>query len=85
MTIIASVILFVFLLETDAEEARSQLVNFPLSICWALLVGTYSVLVVVIADLLQPLSCIQNVLKATNQSPATIQADALLKTRDPEN
>jgi len=53
MISLASTILFVFLLETD-QDAVQFLLGFQLSICWALLVGTYSLLAVVIYDLSTP-------------------------------
>jgi hypothetical protein len=53
MVALASTILFVFLLETD-QDAMQYLLGFQLSICWSLLVGTYSLLAVVIYDLSTP-------------------------------
>ena len=53
MVALAITILFVFLLETD-QDAVQFLLGFQLSICWALLVGTYSLLAVVIYDLTTP-------------------------------
>jgi len=53
MVALACTILFVFLLETD-QDAMQFLLGFQLSICWALLVGTYSLLAVVIYDLSTP-------------------------------
>lgn len=53
MVALACTILFVFLLETD-QNAVQFLLGFQLSICWALLVGTYSLLAVVIYDLSTP-------------------------------
>ena len=53
MVAMAITILFVFLLETD-QDAVQFLLGFQLSICWALLVGTYSLLAVVIYDLTTP-------------------------------
>jgi len=53
MVTLASTILFVFLLETD-QNAMQYLLGFQLSICWSLLIGTYSLLAVVIYDLSTP-------------------------------
>jgi len=55
MVALASTILFVFLLETD-QDSMQYLLGFQLSICWALLVGTYALLAVVVYDLLTPFS-----------------------------
>lgn len=53
MVALAGTILFVFLLETD-QDAMQYLLGFQLGICWALLIGTYSLLAVVIFDLATP-------------------------------
>ena len=53
MSILASMLLFIFLLETD-NSAMQFLLEFQLSICWGLLVGAYSLLAVVVFDLTTP-------------------------------
>lgn len=50
MIILASALLFIFLLETD-NGTMQYLIDFQLSICWALLVGAYSLLAAVILDM----------------------------------
>ena len=50
MIVLASALLFIFLLETD-NGAMQFLIDFQLSICWALLIGAYSLLAAVIIDL----------------------------------
>eukprot|EP00977_Amphora_coffeiformis_P019016 scaffold6856_cov156-Amphora_coffeaeformis.AAC.9 len=76
MITLASTILFVFLLETD-QDAMQYLLGFQLSICWALLVGTYSLLAVVIYDLSTPFTGEFNIWnnKETRQS-----TDVLLRS-----
>lgn len=53
IVILAATLLFVFLLETD-QTTLQFLLGFQLSICWALLVGTFSTLSAVIFDLSSP-------------------------------
>lgn len=50
MIVLASALLFIFLLQTDSG-AMLFLLDFQLSICWALLIGAYSLLAAVIIDL----------------------------------
>jgi hypothetical protein len=50
MVVLAFALLFVFLLQTD-NDTLQFLIDFQLSICWALLVGSYALLAAVIWDL----------------------------------
>ena len=89
--ILAISLLLVFLLETDvspsssteaaatAAEASAQLdmLEFPLSICWALLVGTFTMLFAVIYDLrYRSVIAIQDTLERTGQSFDNMRAYA---------
>lgn len=64
MVILAAALLFVFLLETD-QEAMQFLVGFQLSLCWALLIGTYAMLGVVMYDLATPFTGFFSVVKGS--------------------
>jgi hypothetical protein len=57
--VLAITILFVFLLETN-QSAMQFLLGFQLSICWALLIGSYALLAVIIYDLFSPFTGIFN-------------------------
>lgn len=50
MVVLAGALLLIFLLETD-NGSMQFLIEFQLSICWALLLGAYSLLAAVIVDL----------------------------------
>ena len=50
MVLLAASLLFIFLLQTD-NDSMQFLIDFQLSICWALLNGAYSLLAAVIVDL----------------------------------
>ena len=50
MTVLGAALLFIFLLQTD-NGVTQFLIEFQLSICWALLIGAYSLLAAVIVDL----------------------------------
>ena len=50
MAVLGIALLFIFLLETD-NDTLLYLIDFQLSICWALLIGAYSLLAAVILDL----------------------------------
>jgi hypothetical protein len=73
---LASTILFVFLLETD-QNAMQFLLGFELSICWALLIGTYALLGVVIYDLSTPFSGIFRSLQMTAEDMESVKAYAM--------
>ena len=55
LTILAVAILFIFLVLTD-KTALLFLGGFQLRMCWAMLIGTFSMLAVVVYDLNDPLS-----------------------------
>jgi Protein of unknown function (DUF4239) len=73
---LASILLFVFLLETD-QDAMQYLVGFQLSICWAMLVGTYSMLGIVIYDLATPFSGFFSILNGEALDINRVRAYAL--------
>lgn len=59
MVLLAVTLLFVFLLETSTPaqaDSNATLLTFQLRICWAVLIGTYTMLAVVIYDLCTPWS-----------------------------
>jgi Protein of unknown function (DUF4239) len=62
IVILAATLLFVFLLETD-QTTLQFLLGFQLSICWALLVGTFSMLSAVIYDLASPFTGIFSIME----------------------
>ena len=78
MVALAVTILFVFLLETD-QDAVQFLLGFQLSICWALLVGTYSLLAVVIYDLTTPFAGVFRVMVHQTGNHRRELAQALLQ------
>jgi Protein of unknown function (DUF4239) len=78
--ILACTLLFVFLLETD-QEAMQFLVGFQLSLCWSLLIGTYSMLGVIIFDLSTPFTGVFSVMKGTEGDLERASAYALAKDR----
>jgi Protein of unknown function (DUF4239) len=71
MVLLACSMLFVFLLQTD-NTAMQFLLDFQLAIAWALLIGAYSLLGVVIYDLATPFSGI-----FSNSQDATLMVDSL--------
>jgi Protein of unknown function (DUF4239) len=64
LVLLACSMLFVFLLQTD-NTAMQFLLDFQLAIAWALLIGVYSLLGVVIYDLATPFSGIFSARDAT--------------------
>lgn len=81
---LASTLLFVFLLETD-QEAMQFLVGFQLSVCWAMLIATYSMLGVVIYDLATPFSGVFSVTKGTAEEIDRARSYALGLDHLPHN
>ena len=65
IALLASTLLFVFLLEAD-NDTLQFLLDFQLSICWAMLVGSYSMLAVIIYDLSNPFSGIFTTMKGVD-------------------
>jgi Protein of unknown function (DUF4239) len=63
--LLATTLLFVFLLETD-NDTLQFLLDFQLSICWALLIGSYSMLGVIIYDLNRPFTGIFTTMKGVD-------------------
>ncbi|CAB9496263.1 expressed unknown protein [Seminavis robusta] len=63
--LLATTLLFVFLLEAD-NDTLQFLLDFQLSICWALLVGSYSMLAVIIYDLSRPFTGIFTLMKGVD-------------------
>lgn len=76
IVLIANTLLFVFLLETD-QDAMQFLVGFQLSICWAMLVGTYAMLGVIIYDLATPFAGIFNIMEGEAMNSNQVKAYAL--------
>lgn len=73
---LAGTLLFVFLLETD-QDAMQFLVGFQLSICWAMLIGSFTMLGVVIYDLATPFSGVFAVLRGTASDLERVRGYAL--------
>ena len=67
ITALAATLLTVFLLETD-RDVLQFLVGFQLSLCWGLLIGTYSMLAVIMYDLSTPFSGVFRVLRPHDSS-----------------
>jgi hypothetical protein len=63
--LLAATLLFVFLLESD-NDTLQFLLDFQLSICWALLIGSYSMLGVIIYDLSSPFTGIFTTMKGVD-------------------
>eukprot|EP00978_Attheya_sp_CCMP212_P003775 scaffold8023_cov54-Attheya_sp.AAC.3 len=82
MCILASILLMVFLLETD-NAGMQFLVDFQLSICWALLVGTYSLLAAIIFDLTTPFSGMFSSVTVADVDTEELRAYALKLENDP--
>jgi Protein of unknown function (DUF4239) len=80
IVILACTLLFVFLLETD-QEAMQFLVGFQLSLCWALLIGTYSMLGAIIFDLTTPFTGVFTAYKGTAEDMDRARAYALAMDR----
>jgi hypothetical protein len=82
MVILASILLMVFLLETD-NAGMQFLVDFQLSICWALLIGTYSLLAAIIFDLTTPFSGMFSSVTVADVDTEALRAYALKLENDP--
>ena len=74
LTILAMAILFIFLVLTD-KTALLFLGGFQLRVCWAMLIGTFSMLAVVVYDLNNPLSGAFQIAKPTKLTLSSMQLE----------
>jgi hypothetical protein len=84
IVILAATLLFVFLLETD-QTTLQFLLGFQLSICWALLVGTFSMLSAVIYDLASPFTGIFSIMERSQVRIADMKQYAFSSSEDDDD